>query len=141
MYCKHLSKTFQNGFKCKLYKRHIVYPFNCQNCSKLILKRNKPISKITFKRKQMEKNRFSIFTTNLSRCYYCGKQNEKLDLHEVWGGSNRQRSIKNGFVIPLCRTCHSDEQIISFLRKKLQKKYEENHSREEFLAIIGKNYL
>lgn len=141
MYCKYLSKTFQNSFKCKLYKKYISYPLCTENCPGFNLARNKPINKITNKRKQIEKNRFSIFTNDLSKCYYCGKTGEKMDLHEVWGGSNRQRSMKHGLIVPLCRTCHNNENIIMFLRTKLQKEYEKTHTREQFICLIGKNYL
>lgn len=106
--------------------------------------RNKPIKKKSDKQKQLEKNRYSIFTNDFTKCYYCHrklKDDEKFDLHEVYGGSNRTRSIKNGLVVPLCRICHSSEEIIKYLRIKLQKEYEKTHSREEFIKIIGKSYI
>lgn len=77
----------------------------------------------------------------MNQCFYCKKQNCRLDLHEVYGGSNRKRSIKNGLVVPLCRECHSNEQIINLLRIELQKEYEKTHSREEFIELIGKSYI
>ena len=64
-----------------------------------------------------------------------------MDLHEVYGGSNRKRSIKNGLVVPLCRICHSNEEIIQYLRIKLQKEFEKTHSREDFIKLIGKSYI
>ena len=100
---------------------------------------NKPIKKVSRKQKQLEKNRFSIFTDNFNKCYYCGKEG-KMDLHEIYGGSNRKRSIENGFVVPLCRICHSNEKIIQYLRIKLQKEYEKKHSRDDFIKLIGKSY-
>lgn len=75
------------------------------------------------------------------KCEYCGKVCKKLDSHEVYGGSNRKRSIKNNFVKLLCRNCHSDENILKQLKIATQKDYEENHTREEFIRIIGKSYL
>ena len=51
MYCKHLSKTFQNGFKCKLYKKTINYPASCRNCLKIEPRANK-----RHKQSKQEKN-------------------------------------------------------------------------------------
>lgn len=74
-------------------------------------------------------------------CNYCHNYNKRLDPHEVYGGSNRGRSIKNGFVKMLCRNCHSDEEILLELKKNVQEEYEKNHSREDFIKLIGKSYL
>ena len=140
MSCKYLSKALNGKIKCKYYKRYIDYNVDCKNCSNRNLVRNKPIKNKTNKQKQLEKNRYSIFTTNLNKCYYCGKEG-KMDLHEVYGGSNRKRSIKNGLVVPLCRICHSNEEIIQYLRIKLQKEFEKTHSREDFIKLIGKSLI
>ena len=75
------------------------------------------------------------------KCDYCHKVKKRLDPHEVYGGSNRQISIKNGFVKMLCRECHSNERIINQLRIDVQKEYEKNHTRKEFIKIIGKSYI
>ena len=74
-------------------------------------------------------------------CDCCKKYSKHLDPHEVYGGSNRQRSMKNGFIKLLCDKCHSNEKKIMQLRKDVQKEYEKNHTREDFIRIIGKSYL
>lgn len=74
-------------------------------------------------------------------CEFCGKFSKRLDPHEVYGGSNRKRSIAHKFVKLLCRKCHDDEEIINQLRIDTQKEYEKNHTREEFITLIGKSYL
>lgn len=74
-------------------------------------------------------------------CEFCGKFSKRLDPHEIYGGSNRKRSIKYKFIKLLCRKCHSNEKIINQLRKDMQKEYERSHTREEFIALIGKSYL
>ena len=143
MYCKYLSKCLNGKLKCKLSKQVITLD-KCKNCSKSIVVRNKGINKISNKQKKLNDNRFSIITNNFNQCYNCKrlkKENEKFDLHEVYGGSNRTRSIKMGFVIPLCRKCHSNEEIINKLRIKIQKEFEKKYSREEFIKIIGKSYI
>ena len=143
MYCKDLLKRHKQSkivFYCRHDKRYIVSLLACENCLNKDFKRNSPIKKVTDKQKELNKNRFSIFTTNFNKCFYCGKEG-KMDIHEVYGGSNRTRSIKNGLVVPLCRLCHSNERIIHYLRIMLQKEYEKRHSREDFVSIIGKNYI
>lgn len=90
---------------------------------------------------KLEKNRYSIFTDNYSVCYYCNNHRDQLDMHEVYGGSNRQRSMKYGLCVPLCRRCHSNETIIKDLRIWCQKKYEMDHTRDEFIKLIGKSYI
>lgn len=75
------------------------------------------------------------------KCEYCGKYSERLDPHEVYGGSNRKRSIKHKFVKLICPKCHKDEEIIKQLRIDTQKEYENTHTREEFIKLIGKSYI
>ena len=75
------------------------------------------------------------------KCDYCHHNVKRLDPHEVYGGSNRQRSIKHNFVRNLCRKCHDDPEVIKQLRIDVQKEYEKTHSREDFIKITGKSYL
>jgi hypothetical protein len=75
------------------------------------------------------------------KCDYCGRYFDKLDPHEVYGGSNRKRSIKNKFVALLCRNCHDDNKVLKELKVKYQKEYEKTHTREEFIKLIGKSYI
>lgn len=95
------------------------------------------------KLRKLEKNRYSILTDNLESCYICKRPS--TDIHEIYGGSNRQNSMKNGFCIPLCRMCHqilTDEPKTALKYKILcQEHFETNHTRKEFMDIIGKNYL
>lgn len=144
--CKNLLKRqrkYKSYFYCKTLRKEVILSCN-KSCSDYEIKRNKSIKNKTIKQRQVEKSRFSIFTNNFNICYYCKKEvidKEKLDLHEVYGGSNRLRSIKNGLVVPLCRICHSNEKIINYLRIKLQKEFEKTHTRDEFIQITGKSYI
>lgn len=74
-------------------------------------------------------------------CEFCGKYSDKLDPHEIYGGSNRKRSIKHKFVKLICPKCHSNEAIINQLRIDTQKEYMKTHTEEEFINLIGKSYL
>ena len=115
------------------------------------VKTNKQISNSAVKMKvkskklaKLERDRFSVFTDDLKICYLCGKP--KNDLHELLEGRNRINSIKFGYVIPVCRLCHSQIQNNTEFKnvwaKKAQEHFEENiGSRDEFLSIFRKNYL
>ncbi len=74
-------------------------------------------------------------------CEVCGKYSKRLDPHEVYGGSNRKRSIKSKFVKLICPRCHSNEAIINQLRIDTQKEYMKTHTEEEFINLIGKSYI
>lgn len=97
----------------------------------------------TTKLRKLEQDRYSIFTEDLDHCFLCGATG--TDIHEIYGGSNRQQSMKYGFCVPLCRFHHSLVTLYpkynNILQKECQEIYEVKHSREEFMRIIGKNYL
>ena len=91
--------------------------------------------------------RYSILN-NLDKCYFCGKPRECI--HEVYfGNANRNISIKNGFCVGLCHehhnmsinSVHYNREMDLKLKKLYQKEYEKNHTREEFISLIGKSYL
>lgn len=91
----------------------------------------------------LEKNRKSILTDDLTRCYLCGKP--KNHLHEVFFGKNRVNSMKYACVVPLCASCHSkvhsNIQIDLELKKVCQKAFIEVYEDVDFLSIFHKNYL
>lgn len=97
----------------------------------------------TNKLAKLERNRKSILTDDLDKCFVCWQS--PVDMHEIYSGSNRQVSMKNDFCVPLCRYHHSripkDVGLNIKLKQMCQQKYEETHTREEFMALIGKNYL
>ena len=74
-------------------------------------------------------------------CEFCGNYSKQLDPHEVYGGSNRKRSIKHKFVKLICRKCHGNEDTIKQLRIDTQKEYMKTHTKEEFIRLIGKSYI
>ena len=97
----------------------------------------------TNKLRNLEKSRYSILTDDLKHCAICKK--EQVDIHEIYGGCNRKVSMQNGFCIPLCREHHRTATINnSFslqLKQLCQREYEKTHTRQEWLGLIGKNYL
>ena len=87
---------------------------------------------------KLERNRFSILTNNLEKCYFC--ENTNIELHEVFRGRNRQKSMSWGLVIPACRKHHkllTDNKEFSLqLENKAKrifiKKYSEENIEETF---------
>lgn len=138
------TRKYKPYFFCRLNKQVITFN-DCKNCLEFKYKEIKPIKKKTNKLAKLENSRFSIITNDLKHCYVCTERGikniPKKDLHEVYGGSNRKRSIENGLVVPLCRKCHTDNDILKWLKRFVQLEYEENHTRADFIALIGKSYL
>ena len=82
-------------------------------------------------------------------CYVC-KATYNLHRHHVYFGYNRPVSEKNGFVVYLCLYHHegtygvhgkNGKDLNLKLKQIFQEKYEETHSREDFIALIGQSYL
>jgi hypothetical protein len=63
----------------------------------------------------------------------------------VHGVSNRKNSEKHGLKVWLCNThhheVHMNRKIDLMLIQTAQRKFEETHTRKEFMAIFGKNWL
>ena len=83
-------------------------------------------------------------------CFMC-KQWTPTEVHHIYfGNKNRKISDKNGFIVHLCHDCHrgnygvhgKDGYLMDiYLKKTCQLVYEETHTREEFMKLIGRNYL
>jgi hypothetical protein len=67
------------------------------------------------------------------------------ETHEPLQGKNRQLSIKYKLQIKLCEECHTkahkDKVYKEKLKQDMQRKFEAEHSREEFVKIFGRNYI
>lgn len=63
----------------------------------------------------------------------------------MFGTSNRKNSEKYGLKVWLChfhhRGVHMNRDSALELIRIAQSKFEETHTREEFMAIFGKNWL
>lgn len=91
----------------------------------------------------------SILQDDLSCCFMCGHSDMKLDRHEVYHGSNRQKSKALGLWVMLCHdSCHlygvhRYAVLDKRLKKESQRKAMEHYgwTTEDFIKIIGRNYL
>lgn len=98
------------------------------------------IKKKSSKLAKLERNRDKEIIKS-GKCEFCGRESKHLDPHEIFGGCNRKRSIQNNFIKLLCRKCHSNEEILRILKINTQKEFEKEHTRENFIKLIGKSYL
>ena len=84
------------------------------------------------------------------KCFITGSTTG-LQRHHIYGASNRNISDKNGFWVWLRhdyhiadspnKTPHNCRMTDLCLKEMCQREYEKAHSREEFIALIGRNYL
>ena len=77
----------------------------------------------------------------------CGKSGV-INRHEIfYGRAYRDKSIKYGLWVNLCYACHEkvhcgkDHSLDEKLKQLGQTKFEETHTREEFMSLFGKNRL
>ena len=82
-------------------------------------------------------------------CYISGTE-RNLHLHHIYFGTGlRKISDENGFWCYLTleyhngsnKGVHFNRELDLYLKRECQKKFEETHTREEFMKLIGKNYL
>ena len=90
----------------------------------------------------------SILQTE-KECYLC-QSKVLLEEHHIFPGNpGRKISERNGFKVYLCHYCHNEPPFgVHFNRENMdklkadcQRKYEETHSHNEFMKLIGRNYL
>lgn len=144
-YCIHIKKR-KNKPYCTILKEEITLS-QCQECVDKEYKnaqKNKNIVHKSKKIAKLERNRKSVFTTDLEHCYLCKRKKEEL--HEIFAGRNRLNSMKYDLVLPLCHECHSLNQNNPFFNdywhKQGQEYFECNiGTREEFIKIFKRNYL
>lgn len=81
-------------------------------------------------------------------CYFCGRT-YGLEKHHVFAGvANRRISEREGLWLYLCHEHHTgtegaqyDKEKNLMLKCDAQFAYEQTHTRAEWMALIGKNYL
>lgn len=138
------SKQYNKYFFCKKINKAIDLN-ECKSCIYKEYKKSvsnslkKPLKHVSKKRAKLERNRFSLFTDNLDKCYFCNKP--RNDLHELLGGRNRNNSMKYGLVLPVCREHHNEIQHSMKYKKMAQKKFQEVYHGIDFVDVFKINYL
>lgn len=166
--CIFLKQKLNRKVVCKLDESKVV-PMDCANCPlKKInctiyskncannhqikkspvrggLSKRKPDSmkKKSNKLAKLERNRESLFTDNMDKCYFCNKKKDHI--HEVIFGKNRANSMKYGLTLPLCsehhKLMHEDTTLIEEYKKRGQLLFKKNYPNLNFEDIFKRNYL
>lgn len=96
----------------------------------------------------MAKRLFSVFTDDMDSCIFTGAS--PVERHHIFGGSNRAKSEKYGFVVPLRPDLHPNgvfagknaKEIDTHLKQMAQEYFEAHYgTREQFREEFGKSYL
>ena len=93
----------------------------------------------------------SIIQSDTTFCYACGRATGKLDRHEAFFGSLRQKSKAYGLWVLLCHyPCHMGTDGYQYnaerareLKARAQQCAMDTYgwTTEEFVSLFGKNYL
>lgn len=100
----------------------------------------------------------SILQDHDGGCYLCEKQGvfrtyKNLHKHHIYSGPNRHISEREGFFVWLCphhhtgdaegshAAVHFNHENAQILHEDCQREYEKTHTREDFMRLIGRNYL
>ena len=144
--CVYLKQKLNRSLFCRFYKTPIIIGkcADCQNRKFKEIEGNSTLKKATFRLIEAQSKRFSILNQPLTKCAECGLKNG-IELNEVFEGAKRSVSMKHGFVVPLCKKCHerfhNDRSFALKYKRLYQAKYEESHSRADFINLIHHNYL
>lgn len=97
----------------------------------------------------MSKKLTSVFTDDIDHCIFTGSN--RVERHHIFGGANRKRSEKYGFVVPLRPDLHPNgvfadrskaKAIDTRLKQMAQRYFEKNiGTRDYFRQEFGKSYL
>lgn len=110
--------------------------------------------KPTRKKKRKKHKKSIVQEKELHYCFLCAVLNEdyrwqQTEEHHVFPGSHRKASEAEGLKVNLClehhRTgkyaVHNNAAVMGLLKTIVQRKYEETHSREDFMTLIGRNHV
>lgn len=149
--CKHLKLKLNKKLECKLDKNKII-PIDCANCTfkeyKMHNKSNSLCKNTTRNKKNaklvvLEKNRWSLFTSDVNKCMFC-ESTYDLTWHEIFCGRNRRNSMKYGLCLRMCLKCHQNKQedksFNDFWHIKGQTKFEEIYPDLNFIDIFDIDY-
>jgi hypothetical protein len=107
------------------------------------------------KARKRKKHKPSILHQKDGTCYLCVKldrdyrYHDVVQEHHIYNGPNRRISEAEGLKVYLCLRHHTDgpeavhnnHKNMRFLQREGQQTYEKTHSRQEFMELIGRNYL
>ena len=142
-YKNHIDRK-KSGFHSKSPVKSGQINKNAQSLTKKPVKKAKMHNK-SKKLTKLERNRFSVFTTNKDKCMFCNTTTN-LSWHEIYRGKNRPNSMIYGFCLRMCLNCHDkyqeDIEFNDYWHRQAQLYWEELiGTREEFIEVFRRNYL
>lgn len=107
------------------------------------------------RKKKRRKHKDSILHCRDGTCYLCIMLDHNYRIHQIvhehhiYGGPNRARSEAEGLKVYLClahhidgpQAVHNNQNNLRILQEDGQRAFERTHTREEFMALIGRNFL
>lgn len=107
------------------------------------------------KKKKRKIHKKSILHQKDGTCYLCMRLHQNyrkypiVHEHHIYCGKNRRISEANGFKVYLCPAhhefgqdaAHRDHEVMRLMQQDCQRVFEETHTREEFMELIGENFL
>lgn len=107
------------------------------------------------RKKKRKKHKPSILHQKDGTCYLCMKLNNDyryhwiLHKHHIYLAALRDISEAEGFYVWLCvkhhetdnESVHNKKDTKRILQRDCQREYEKNHTRRQFMNLIGRNYL
>lgn len=145
MNCKYFRKRSKKKtvyFYCVKYKKEV--PIFCKQCGKVEYKLYNTMKLHTNKQNKIERKRFSIIYSDLTKCCNCGSRID-IEKNEVFEGAYRQISIKYGMVCPFCKKCHhqfhNNIMFNLFYKVMFEKEFLKTHNKDEFIRIFGQDYI
>lgn len=103
------------------------------------------------KEKRKSERKDSILQTE-KKCYITGRY-DNLDLHHIFEGTGRRKmSDENGFWVWITHDYHNGNEPMAvhnnpnqgydlMLKQQAQREYEKDHTRAEFVKLVGRSYL
>lgn len=106
-------------------------------------------------KKKRKKHKASILHCKDGTCYLCIMLDNNYRIHPVvhehhiFGGANRQISEAEGLKVYLCpehhisgqQAVHRNSKVMRIMHQDGQRAYERTHSRQQFMELIGRNYM
>lgn len=100
---------------------------------------------VAFPKPQKKAKRRDKVRKKTGWCRCCGRYMGDTQTHHVFGGAYRRISEQADLVIEVCNECHDrltnhpDTNLI--IQQRTQKKWEQQHSHDEWMQLMGKSWL
>lgn len=101
-----------------------------------------------------QRHKESIIHCKDGHCFICMTQGDfsikpMLHKHHVFGGPRRKISEAEGLTVYLCpehhtmgpEAVHKNHDMMRMLQREGQRAFEETHTREQWMMLMGKNYF